>query len=371
MKRALITGITGQDGSYLAENLIVRGYEVHGFARQDSWFRPHCSSHLTENIKIHFGDMSEGVDISAVLQEVMPDEIYNLASQSRPGDSWLKPVETLVINGMGATRLFEAVRHTSPNSKIYHASSSDMFGMSSGIPLNEETPFNPTNPYSASKVYAHHVAKIYRESYGLFISCGILFNHESERRQMCFLTQKVAHGAACAALGIKNSPYVNERGRPIVENGFLTLGNLNVSRDWGYAGDFVEAMRLMLQEDLPDDYVIGTGQLHTLTELCETAYDIVGKNYHEHIRTDPALVRPNESGGALADPSKAKEKLGWRVSVSFEQMVRLMVEAQKKSIGQQGLNNLRNKKDGKEGINYRNHGSRWLVPCRASARKGI
>lgn len=328
MPKALITGITGQDGSFLAEYLMMCGYEVHGFTRQKSWFAPHCSSHLVGKINIHFGDMAEGVDISTVLQEVVPDEIYNLASQSRPGDSWLKPAETLHINGMGTLRLFEAVRHISPRSKIYHASSSDMFGLSSGDPLDEMTSFSPTNPYSASKVYAHHMAKIYRDSYGLFIACGILFNHESERRPLYFLTQKVAHGAACAALNIKDSPYLNERGRPIVEDNFLALGNLQVSRDWGYAGDFIKAMWLMLQEDQPDDYVIGTGILHTLSQLCEIAYGYVGQDYRDHITTDSSLVRPNESGGAVADPGKAKNKLGWSTSISFEQMIQKMVQAQ-------------------------------------------
>ena len=205
MKRALITGITGQDGSFLAEFLLERGYEVFGLARLDSWFRPNNASHLADKVQVLFGDMAEGTDIASALQDAKPDEIYNLASQSRPGESWVRAPETLMINGMGAIRLFESVRHACPQARVYHASSSEMFGQTKDLPQNEETPFNPTNPYAAAKVYAHHMMRIYRESYGLFISSGILFNHESERRPLHFVTQKIAYGAACAALGIKKS----------------------------------------------------------------------------------------------------------------------------------------------------------------------
>lgn len=328
MKTALITGVTGQDGSFLAELLLDRGYKVYGLARRESWFRANNASHLAGKIDVLFGDVAEGVDISSAIQEAKPDEIYNLASQSRPGESWARASETLVVNGLSAIRLFETVRHSNPACRIYHASSSEMFGKASVTPQNEQTPFNPVNPYAAAKVYAHQMARIYRESYGMYIACGVLFNHESERRPLHFLTQKVAYGAACAALGIENSPELNEMGKPIVQNGKLSLGNLGIARDWGYAGDFVNAMWLILQQEKPDDYVIGTGRLHTLQELCETAYRCVGQDWRENVVSDPALVRPLEPGQTLADPSKARNELKWEPTVSFQAMIEKMVAAQ-------------------------------------------
>ncbi|WP_233862482.1 GDP-mannose 4,6-dehydratase [Paraburkholderia adhaesiva] len=328
MKRALITGITGQDGSLLAEFLLERDYKVFGFARRESWIRPNNASHLADKVTVLFGDMSEGVDIVTALQDSKPHEIYNLASQSRPGESWDRAPETLMINGMGAIRLFEAVRHTCPDARVYHASSSEMFGSAKTIPQNEDTAFNPANPYAAAKVYAHQMVRICRESYGLFISSGILFNHESERRPLHFVTQKIAYGAACAALGIKDSQDLNERGHPIVEQGRLALGNLDVARDWGHASDFVRAMWLMLQQDKPDDFVVGTGKLHTLRDLCKVAYEGVGLNWADHVVSDPELVRPLETGQTLADASKARRILHWEPTISFEDMVKTMVEAQ-------------------------------------------
>jgi GDPmannose 4,6-dehydratase len=328
MKRALITGITGQDGSFLAELLLEKGYEVFGFARRESWYRAHCASHLANRVKVLFGDIAEGTDIASALQDSRPDEVYNLASQSRPGESWARAPETLVVNGLGAIRLFEFVRHHSPECRVYHASSSEMFGQAVSSPQNESTPFNPVNPYAAAKVYAHYMASIYRGSYGLYIASGILFNHESERRPLHFVTQKVAYGAACAALGIADSPDLNERGRPIVEKGKLALGNLAIERDWGYAPDFVRAMWMILQQPAPEDYVIGTGKLHTLRDLCQAAYAHVGKDWQAHVVTDPGLVRPLETARTLADPRKAREQLGWNPTTSFEAMVHRMVGAQ-------------------------------------------
>jgi len=328
MKRALITGITGQDGSYLAEFLSKKGYQVFGLARRESWYRQNCASHLAGKIDILFGDVTEGVDIAGAIQEARPDEIYNLASQSRPGESWSRAPETLMVNGLAAIRLFEAVRHGRRDCRIYHASSSEMFGQPLLSPQDEKTPFNPVNPYAAAKVYAHQMARIYRESYGLHIACGIMFNHESERRPLHFLMQKVAYGAACAALEIKDSPDLNERGRPIVENGRMALGNLDVARDWGYAPDFVQAMWLILQRDQPDDFIVGTGQLHTLRELCKTAYRLIGRDWRESVISDPELIRPMESGKTLANFSKASELLGWSPTVAFETMVGRIVDAQ-------------------------------------------
>jgi GDPmannose 4,6-dehydratase len=328
MKKALITGITGQDGSYLAELLLKKGYKVYGFVRHESWVKPNNASHLSGQIEIITGNMAEGTDIALAIQESQPDEIYNLASQSRPAESWARAPETLLVNGMGAIRLFEAVRHHFPECRVYHASSSEMFGQALSSPQSENTPFHPVNPYAAAKIYAHNMAHIYRDSYKIYIACGILFNHESERRPLHFLTQKVAYGAACAALGITTSPDLNEAGRPIVNGGKLSLGNLEIARDWGYAGDFVKAMWLMLQQEQPRDYVIGTGKLHTLKYLCESAYNYVNLDWRQYITTDVALMRPLESGQTLADPSKARKELGWEPSVDFDEMIHKMVEAQ-------------------------------------------
>ncbi len=328
MKRALITGITGQDGSFLAELLLEKGYRVFGLARQESWYRQNNASHLSGQVEILFGEMSEGVDIVSAIQDSKPDEIYNLASQSRPGESWVRAPETLMINGMGAIRLFEAVRHTCPHARVYHASSSEMFGQAKCTTQNEETPFKPANPYAAAKVYAHSMVRIYRESYGMFISSGILFNHESERRPLHFVTQKIAYGAACATLGIRESLDLNERGHPIVAGGRLALGNLDIARDWGHAIDFVRAMWLMLQQEQPDDFVVGTGELHSLRQLCQVAYNRVGLDWQDHVISDPGLVRPMETGQTLADASKARTILNWAPTISFEQMVGKMVDAQ-------------------------------------------
>jgi GDPmannose 4,6-dehydratase len=326
--RALITGITGQDGSYLAEHLLAHGYAVCGFARRESWYRPNNISHLAGRIEMFFGDVTEGVDIAAAVQESRPDEIYNLASQSRPGESWARAPETLLINGLAAVRLFESVRHARPHCRVYHASSSEMFGRSAEAHQNESTPFNPQNPYAAAKVYAHQMARIYRESYGLYIATGILFNHESERRPLHFVTQKIAYGAACAALGITESPDRNELGRPIVEHGRLALGNLDVARDWGHARDFVRAMWLILQQERADDFVVGTGKVHTLRDLCDAAYRHVGCDWQAHVVINRELVRPLETVRTAADPARARERLGWEPEIGFAEMVNGMVDAQ-------------------------------------------
>ncbi|XXG30359.1 MAG: GDP-mannose 4,6-dehydratase [Ferrovum myxofaciens] len=331
-KRAVITGITGQDGSYLAELLLDKGYRVFGFARQESWFRSAVFAQLGTRIEMLFGDLVVAEDISSAVEEAKPDEIYNLASQSRPGESWAHPTETMMINGLGPVLLFDAVRRVRPRCRVFHASSSEMFGRTTSWPQNEHTPFDAANPYAAAKVYAHQMARIYRQSYGMFISCGILFNHESERRPVHFLSQKVAYGAACAALGILDSPGLNERGRPIVQGGKLFLGMFEVFRDWGYAPDFVEAMWRMLQQDNPEDFVIGTGQLHSLRDLCAVAYGSVGLDWNDFVASDPALVRPLESGRTLADSSLAHARLGWKPSVNFESMVSKMVDVQKQRL---------------------------------------
>jgi GDPmannose 4,6-dehydratase len=327
MTRALITGITGQDGVLLAQNLLERGYEVVGFGRRPSILARTDLHPLFQRITLFHGDAANSVDLADALLHHQPDELYNLAAQSAPGASWAQSLETGEITAMGAHRLFEAVRRFAPACRVYHASSSEMFGAVLESPQNEQTPFNPANPYAAAKVYAHQIARVYRRSYGMFIACGILFNHESPLRRMNFLTQKVAFGAACAKLGVRESRVLNEEGEPVVRDGKLTLGNLDAQRDWGHARDYVEAMRRMLQQDKPDDLVIGTGRLRSVRDLCQAAYGYVGKDWREFVTTDPRFLRPNETGPTVADASRARAELGWEPQISFEDMIAEMVDA--------------------------------------------
>jgi GDPmannose 4,6-dehydratase len=327
MTRALITGITGQDGVLLAQNLLERGYEVVGFGRRPSLLSRTDLQALFRKITLFFGDAASSVDLVDALLQHRPDEVYNLAAQSAPGASWTQPLDTGEVTAMGAHRLFEAVRRFAPRSRVYHASSSEMFGSVLESPQNESTPFNPANPYAAAKVYAHQIAHVYRRGYGIFIACGILFNHESPLRRMNFLTQKIAFGAACARLGVIESRALNEEGEPIVRDGKLALGNLDAARDWGHARDYVEAMRRMLQTDEAQDFVIGTGRLRSVRDLCQAAYGYVGKDWREFVTTDPRFLRPNETGPTVADASKAHRELGWTPTSSFEDMVAEMVDA--------------------------------------------
>ncbi len=333
-RRALITGITGQDGIFLAEALLGKGYEVIGFGRRASILMRTDRRELFERITFAYGDLLDSVDIADAVQQHQPEEIYNLASQSAPGLSWAQSLETGEVTGMGAHRLLEAVRRFKPDCRVYQASSSEMFGDVLESPQNEKTPFNPTNPYAAAKIYAHHLAEIYRRSYGMFICCGILFNHESPYRSMRFLTQKVTYGAACAQLQIKESKALNEEGEPIVFGGKLSLGNLGVARDWGHAKDYVEAMWRILQRQLPDDYAIGTGQLRTVQDLCAVAYSRVGKDWQDHVVSDPRFVRPSDTGSTVADASKARRDLDWYPTISFETMICEMVDAHVKALSQ-------------------------------------
>ena len=281
-----------------------------------------------DRIDLAYADLSDPAAVADAIQQHRPGEIYNLASQSAPALSWSRPDETAEITGVGAHRLFEAARRFLPQCRIYQASSSEMYGEVIESPQNERTPFNPSNPYAAAKVYAHHMAHVYRRGYGMFISCGILFNHESPLRPMRFVTQKVAHGAACAKLGIRESPQLNEEGDPIVASGKLSLGNLDAARDWGHARDYVEAMWLMLQQATPDDYVIGTGRLRTIRDLCATAYGHVGCDWQEHVVSQPRLKRPLETGPTVADTAKAGRMLGWTPTIGFDTMIAEMVDAQ-------------------------------------------
>ena len=322
-----MTGISGQDGVLLNRHLRGRGYRVFGLVRREALARPELAD-LLPDAELVAGDLSAPIDIADVVQHVQPDEVYNLAAQADVGSSWERAIETGDITGLGAHRIYEAVRRFSPKTRIYQASSSEMFGDVLESPQNERTAFNPTSPYGVAKVYAHQLAGIYRKSFDMFICCGILFNHESRFRGRRFLTQKVAHGAACAALGVRNSPERNERGQPTVRDGQLVLGNLDASRDWGFAGDYVDAMWRMLQLERPDDFVVGTGILRTVRDLCEVAYSHVGRDWREHVQSDPSFYRPWETRATVADASKARRVLGWAPTRPFEEFVREMVDAQ-------------------------------------------
>jgi GDPmannose 4,6-dehydratase len=327
-KTALVIGITGQDGSYLTELLLEKNYQVVGMMRKTSAVPSSHIAHLASKIHIAYGDLLDTFSIAETIRSYHPDEIYNLAAQSYPGESWRLAIETAEITGIGAHRVYEAVRYVKPDCRIYQASSSEMFGTPLTVPQNEQTPFAPVNPYGAAKLYAHTMAQIYNTSYKLYIACGILFNHESPRRGIHFLTQKVAYGAACLKLGILDSPDLNEQGEPIVKDGKIALGNLDAKRDWGFAGDYVEAMWMMLQHEKPDTYVIGTGEVRTVRQLCEAAFSGVGLDWQKYVVVDPRFIRLTETGTTVADASKAKTELGWSPHTSFVDLVKMMVDHQ-------------------------------------------
>ena len=327
-KTALITGITGQDGSYLAELLLKKGYKVHGTIRKTSHFQHANIAHIYNKLNLIQADLLDPISLTHMFHKLKEvDEIYNLASQSSPNESFRQPIHTIEITGVGMHRLVEAAKDIFPHAKIYQASSSEMFGWVKEIPQKETTFFNPANPYAAAKLYAHNIASIYRRSYGMFIACGILYNHESPRRGLGFVTQKVTYAAACAKLGIRTSEHINEEGGPIVENGKVKLGNLDAVRDWGFAGDYVKAMWMVLQQKKADDFVIGTGEGHTIRDLCNEAYSYVGLDWKKYVDVDKAFIRPTETGPLIADASKAKRVLGWSPEVKFRKLVELLVDA--------------------------------------------
>jgi len=326
-KKALITGITGQDGSYLAEFLLKKGYEISGIVRRTSNLHYPNISHIQDELDLHLGDLLDPVSLREIIQKVQPDEVYNLASQSHPSESFKQPIHTAEITAIGAHRVLDATLDVTPKAKFYQASSSEMFGWVREIPQNEETPFNPANPYAAAKLYAYAMTKIYRKSYDMFAANGILFNHESPRRNLGFVTQKVTYAAAAAKLGIRNSEHLNEEGEPIVKGGKVALGNLEAKRDWGNASDFVEAMWLILQENKPDDFVIATGETHTIQELCEEAFSYAKLNWKDYVVIDKRFVRPTETGPLVGNYSKAKKVLGWSPKTTFKDLVHLMVDA--------------------------------------------
>ena len=319
MKKAIITGITGQDGSYLAEWLLAKRYEVHGVVRRSSTENFDRIAHLADQVLLHQADLLDQLSLIEVIREVRPDEVYNLAAMSFVPTSWKQPVLPGEFTAMGVTRMLEAVRLLDPKGiRFYQASSSEMFGKVRETPQSETTPFYPRSPYGVAKVYGHFITVNYRESYGMFCCSGILFNHESPRRGREFVTRKVTDGAARIKLGLASE---------------LRLGNLAARRDWGFAGDYVEAMWLMLQQDKPDDFVIATGATHSVGDLVRLAFDCVGLDWQRFVVQDPTLVRPAEVDLLIGDPSKAARELDWRPKVGFEELVRRMVEADMERLG--------------------------------------
>jgi len=312
MKKALITGITGQDGSYLAELLLAKGYEVVGMVRRTSHHSYERIEHLLDRIEVVAADLLDQHSLTVVLQETRPDEVYNLAAQSYVPTSWTQPVLTGEFTALGVTRILEAIRLVHPTARFYQASSSEMFGKVTDTPQREETSFYPRSPYGVAKVYGHWITVNYRESYGLYAVSGILFNHESPRRGIEFVTRKVTDGVARIKLGLARE---------------LRLGNLDARRDWGFAGDYVDAMWRMLQQDRPQDYVIGSGETHSVRELVELAFAHVGLDYRQYVVSDPRYYRPAEVDLLLADPSKARRELGWSPKVGFAELVAMMVDA--------------------------------------------
>jgi GDPmannose 4,6-dehydratase len=311
-KTALITGITGQDGSYLAEWLLAQGYRVCGMVRRSSTENFQRIEHLRQRIELCQADLLDPTSLTDVLARVRPDEVYNLAAMSFVPTSWQQPVLTAEFTALGVTRLLDAVRLTCPAARFYQASSSEMFGKVRETPQTEATPFHPRSPYGVAKVYGHHITVNYRESYGLFACSGILFNHESPRRGLEFVTRKISHGVARIKLGLADE---------------LRLGNLEAKRDWGFAGDYVRAMWLMLQQDRPDDYVVCSGQAHRVEDFVRTAFDHVGLDWRRYVVIDPAYYRPAEVDLLLGDAAKARRGLGWEPEVHFEKLVTMMVDA--------------------------------------------
>ncbi|KGR90049.1 GDP-D-mannose dehydratase [Ureibacillus massiliensis 4400831 = CIP 108448 = CCUG 49529] len=312
MKKALITGITGQDGSYLADLLLEKGYKVYGLVRRTSTPIMVNLEHIKDQIEFVSGDITDLSSLIRIVEQIQPDEVYNLAAQSFVGSSWEQPVLTGNITGLGVTNMLEAVRITKPDARFYQASSSEMFGKVMETPQKETTPFYPRSPYGVAKLYGHWITINYRESFNMYACSGILFNHESPRRGVEFVTRKITDAVAQIKLGLTNE---------------LRLGNLDAKRDWGFAGDYVKAMWLMLQQDTPDDFVISTGETHTVEEFVEIAFSHAGLDWRDYVVIDPKFVRPAEVDLLLGDCSKAKEKLDWKLDVSFEQLVKMMVDS--------------------------------------------
>jgi GDPmannose 4,6-dehydratase len=316
--KALITGITGQDGSYLAELLLDKGYQVFGMVRRSSTETIGRIEHIKDRITFLQADLLDQASLTKALEEAAPDEIYNLAAQSFVPTSWSQPVLTGQVTGMGVTRMLEAVRQVAPKTRFYQASSSEMFGKVREVPQTEMTPFHPRSPYAVAKTYGHHITVNYRESYGLFTASGILFNHESPRRGLEFVTRKITDGVARIKLGLADE---------------LRLGNLDSQRDWGFAGDYVKAMWLMMQHDVPENFVISTGKTHSIKDFLDIAFGHVDLDWNEYVKKDPRFLRPAEVDQLIGDSSKAKKILGWEPEVDFNSLVTMMVDADLKLLG--------------------------------------
>ena len=317
-RKALITGITGQDGSYLAELLLGKGYTVYGLARRTSSTNTSRIDHIMDQVELVPGDMTDQGSLVNVIKHCEPDEVYNLAAQSFVGSSWSQPLYTGDVTALGVTRLLEAIRINGLSTRYYQASSSEMFGKVQQTPQSESTPFYPRSPYAVAKLYGHWITINYRESYNMFACSGILFNHESPRRGIEFVTRKITDGVARIYHGLNKE---------------LRLGNLDAKRDWGFAGDYVEAMWMMLQHDTPDDYVVATGETHTVKEFCEIAFETAGLDWEKYVKVDPKFMRPAEVNLLLGDSTKAHRALGWKPKVSFKELVHMMVESDIDLIG--------------------------------------
>jgi GDPmannose 4,6-dehydratase len=311
MKTALVTGVTGQDGSYLADFLLEKGYRVIGMVRRTSTINFDRISHIQDKIELAQGDLLDQVSLVDIMKEHRPDEIYNLAAQSFVPTSWRQPVLTGEFTALGVTRMLDAMRMVVPEARFYQASSSEMFGKVREVPQNERTPFYPRSPYGVAKVYGHWITVNYRESYGLFACSGILFNHESPRRGLEFVTRKVTHGAARIKLGLDEQ---------------LPMGNLEAERDWGFAGDYVRAMWLMLQQDKAEDFVVSTGKTHSVRDLLEVAFGHLGLDPRNHVKVDERFIRPADVDQLVGDATKARQKLGWEPEVAFEELITMMVD---------------------------------------------
>lgn len=320
MKRALITGVTGQDGSYLAELLIEKGYRVYGLIRRSSTVPTERIYHLGDSLNLVSGDLLDEKSLRQILEECQPDEVYNLAAQSFVPESWTQSILTGEITALGVTRILNAIRDVNPQIRFYQASTSEMFGKAQSVPQDEKTPFYPRSPYGVSKLYGHWITVNYRESYGMFACSGILFNHESPRRGREFLTRKVTYAVARIAAGLQTE---------------LRLGNLDAQRDWGYAPDYVEGMWRMLQQDHPEDYVLATGQTHTVREWVDKSFAAAGLDYKDYVVVDPRFVRPAEVDLLVGDSGKARHQLGWSPTVTFDQLIEIMVEADTALVAEQ------------------------------------
>lgn len=326
MPTALITGVSGQDGSYLADLLLDKGYRVVGILRRSSEYQRQNIRHLGGQVVFEYADLIDSAALNAIVAKYQPDEVYNFAAQSVPADSWAQPITTGEITALGVVRLLEAVRNYAPHAKFYQASSREIFG---GVPqevVTEDTPFLANNPYGTAKLFGHLMVQTYRASYHMFACGGILFNHESPRRALHFVTRKVTMAAACISLGVKEVP-LDESGLPLVIEGKVTLGNLDAQRDWGYAKEYVEAAWLMLQQHEPRDYVIATNTSYSIRDLCRIAFDQVGLDWRNHVVSNQRFIRPTEINVAQGDYSRAKEELGWEPETTFEQLIKLMVKA--------------------------------------------